>query len=73
MSNKDIIRTFHSLFLMRTQDLELYIDPKTAVSDARTSAPPLCFVVSLTGSAGPFFNLQRGLVLLRMHATGTPT
>lgn len=69
MSNKDTIRTFHSLFLMRTQDLELYIDPKTAVSDA----PPLCFVVSLTGSAGPFFNLQRGLVLLRMHATGTPT
>lgn len=72
ISNKDAIRTFHSLFLMRTQDLELYIDPKTAVSDARTSAPPLCFVASLTGSAGSFFNFKRCLVLLGMHATGTP-
>lgn len=48
---------------MRTQGFKLFIDPKTAVSDARSLTPPLCFVVCLSRSAGPFFKLKHGPVL----------
>lgn len=56
------------------EETKLFIDPKTAVNDGGNSAPPLCFVVSITGSAGPInlINLKCGLVLGGMHATGTP-
>lgn len=48
---------------MRTQGFKLFIDPKTAVSDARSLTPPLCFVVCLSSTAGPVFKLKHGPVL----------
>lgn len=51
VSNKDAFALHFILLPLFNEDtnLELFIDPKTAVSDARNSPPPLCFVPSLTG------------------------
>lgn len=51
MFNKDAIRPLHFLLLPvfnEHTNSELFIDPKTAMSDDGSAPPPLCFSPSLT-------------------------
>lgn len=54
---------FTASFQRGPKVFKLFIDPKSAVSDARSLTPPLCFAVCLSSSAGPFFKLKHGPVL----------